>query len=379
MKKQVDENTYAFDYIIYYGLDRVPEQGEGISVVVLDSSWFHPDKHGIFGKMAPQVDGNGESAREYSHFNFHGIMVATLINGQPRPDIFFYGGTAPKALVHLIDIRDMHDYFDIPTLFSTAAQRGHIIVRSGNFQQKQGGKGWTEEDSERVYRILDAQDAILIITAGNDAYYQDGIGMTEETQWMHKLVKHPKLMSRVLVVANFEPLGEYEASVGMRMMRARELVGQYPGQPEDPVDMGIVEEMLVKVMSRPIARMFIRMKLKYIDNVRQLNDRLRSRPHFCKKGRIVSYTAGIMRNHCVFVAGCDIYTIGQFGEMRSNDGSSEAAPIMAGMFARFVQQRKTDENTYGDLLELFKTHYCEPLGEDQNIWGLGAPSTKFLN
>lgn len=352
----------VFDYISYYGLENVPEKGEGINVAVLDGSWLMPDPNNIFGKMAKQVDGKGEAAVKTT--GFHGIMVSTLINGQPNPAVQFYGGAAPSAVVHLIDISELYDEYDLSTCFEIAVRRAHLILRAGNFEHPK--HGWKQADTEKIYQILEKYDALLILTAGNAG---GEIGHTHESQWMNYLVEHEKIMQRVLIVANFRPLPPSEAAIGMKLMRARILVDTYPGQ--DKVDNAILENMLTTVMNRPLARATIR---KWnVTTVQQLNDKLQRLPYHCEKGKAESYTAGIMHKHCVFVTGCDIHTIGRFGQMESNTGSSESAPIMTGMLARFVQRHKTLQNTHADVLRLFKQHYCESLGNTA-IWGLGEPN-----
>jgi len=364
----VDDLNVSFDYIAYYGLDRVREDGTGINVSVLDSTWTKPDALGIFGKME-QLLGPASSSSL-----FHGIMCATLINGVRNDKVGFLGGTAPGAFVYLVDIQ----HAPVFEAIRVASEKSHILSRSGSLQEYTKDTytriAWTHVQAQRLFDILERNDSVLLLSPGNDAF--SVIGENPQTRYLEALLEHKALMRRVLMVANMRPLDPSMLATETALSRIRQLANQ------TTVDDALVEQQAV---AQGIARGRIRAVLRkareraaYLElpfDVDRLNAALKRASHYehyGSEGAIVSYSAGIMRDHCVFVAGCDIYAIGEYGLMESNDGASEATPIMAGIFARFVQRHRKPGQSHADVLELFKRHYCRPLGDPAH-WGLGGP------
>jgi hypothetical protein len=389
---KIDETNLRFDYITYYKLDQVKEQGNGVTVSVIDRGWGRPDKLNIFGQMK-EFTHQGELIDTKAEAGFHGIMSSTLVNGRRNESVGFLGGTAPESFVSLIRIDFTDTKEGIFIVLTTAAQKGRIVSRSGtlqSFKKQELGEElkleeWTVEYSHRLFNILEKYDSVLFISAGNDS--DSVIGSSKSTAWMNRLVENKNLMRRVLVVANFRPLKKNEILVDLRFSKVRQLINLYP----DPEAKQIDDEIVVRLardrdLTVPAVRVTLRearekyANLKIPFDIHALNAALNSATyykHYSEKGAIVSYEAGIMQNHCVFVTGCDIYAMGGYDKLESNDGSSESTPIMAGIFARFAERYKTQEMTYADLLDLFKTEYTETIG-DAALWGLGGPNIKKM-
>lgn len=385
---KIDDESLSFDYITYYKLDQVKEQGNGVTVSVIDRGWGRPDKLNIFGQMK-EFTHQGELTDTIAVTGFHGIMSATLVNGRRNESVGFLGGTAPESFVSLIRIDFTDTKEGIFIALATAAQKGRIVSRSGtlqSFKTRELGEElkleeWTAEHSQRLFNILEKYDSVLFISAGND--FDSVIGSSKSTEWMNRLVENKDLMRRVLVVANFRPLEKNKILLDLEFSKVRQLINLYP----DPEAKQIDDEIVIRLardrkLPVPIVRATLRKgrerytRLDIPFDIHALNAALNSATyykHYSEKGAIVSYEAGIMQKHCVFVTGCDIYAMGGYDKLESNDGSSESTPIMTGIFARFSERYKTPEMTYADLLDLFKREYTESIG-DAALWGLGEPN-----
>jgi hypothetical protein len=187
---------------------------------------------------------------------------------------------------------------------------------------------WTKTQVTSLWNILEENDAILIVSAGNRTPNYDGsvsrqfVGFTDETSvfntWM---ALDNRLMQRVLVVGNFRPLSRVRANKRKRL--------------SDP---------------------------DYVS--------------LSGLGEIVSYAAGVVKNHFVLVAGVDIYTYGENGDWESNDGSSEAAPITSSLLNLFQEYRQFE--TYKEMLYMFKNGgYTRTIG-DTYYFGLGVPDVQKM-
>lgn len=391
---RIDKDNVRFDYISYYNLNAVEKQGTNISVSVIDRPWGKPDELNIFGEMTELThDGKTIPDKSTALVEFHGIMSATLVNGRRNDAVGFLGGTAPKAFVYLIGVDFQDTKNGIFVTLSTAAKKSHIISRSGSLQsykkaelgEQQKREEWTAEQSQKLLDILEQNDSILLISAGNDP--NSIIGNTPESEWMNELVANKRLMRRLLVVGNFRPLAPDKISLDGTFSKIRRLINKYPDPNAKEIDDEIVVRLAkendiliphIRATLRKARARYANFEIPFdIHALNQALDKVTEYKHYSNEGAIVSYEAGIMQNHCVFVAGCDIYAMGGYNKLASNDGSSESTPIMAGIFARFIEQHKTPNQSYADMLDMFKKDYTKPMG-DAALWGLGGPDIKKM-
>lgn len=393
---RIDDNNVRFDYVLYYKLDIIKQQGQNISISVIDKPWGKPDKFDIFGPMKELAhDGQTLPLQDVKSLDFHGIMCSTLINGRRNDNVNFLGGSAPKSFVYLISSESQITKEDTFIMLSTAAKRSHIISRSGLLQlnqkreigEEQKQEDWTTNDSLTLLNILEKYDSVLIISAGNDP--KSIIGNTVESQWMNQLVLNKSLMRRVLVVANFRPLHPNIIERDVNYAKMRKLINKYPNSNANEIDDAIMIQMAkdndinpihMRATLRKTREKYTSLNIPFdVHALNQMLDNVTQYRHYSNYGAVVSYEAGIMQNHCVFVAGCDIYAPGRLNKLESNDGSSESTPIMAGIFARFIEKHRKgmQDQTYADILDIFKKEYTKPVG-DAAVWGLGVPNIEKM-
>lgn len=350
-----------FNYIKYYKIDIIRKElvqyGESIEVSVFESFKLTGNFDDIHGDIT-QIE-----YTPWERSNFHSDMVCSLVNGQPKGS--FLGGVIPKASVNLI-VSDSKDV-DLVDVFKECASRSQFINKSGSlvsyepisFDKPAHYTTWTQNDIDRLWGVLEMYDSILILTAGND--YRDKFGYTAGTEYFSEFMKHPYIMQRIIIVGNYKPL-DHPQSIDIY---------------NDVSKIDDIEQITLENGSEYFKKKVVWNVFKRIYNI-DSTERLRiivayvKKQHLGTTGEIVSYSAGIARDHFVLVMGTDIYAPHNFGKMKVDKGSSQAAPILTSILALWHNYMRFDSTK--TMLRRFKQEYCTSIGNDPEIFGLGEPN-----
>jgi subtilisin family serine protease len=295
-----------FDYIRYYRLQFI-DRSAAIHISVIESQPLCSHNDPLIAKIRGNVI--DETNRSHIPGAFHAEMVCSLINGQPTGN--FLGGILPNAIVHFFalppNIGDVESQLEdqIVAIIEKAVRKSRFINRSGSLS--------------RFYPTEFTNNGRDVVPQHYHRWSQNGLDRIAQT------------------------LDDFEAFLILTPGNEGTYPIGSPGPTQYLTDFASHKQLMRRVI--------------IIGNLQPT----------VKSGSIVSYTAGVMRDHFVLVAGTDIYTIGKNCQLETNTGSSEAAPIFTGIFALFVSALRTTTNA----LELFKREYTIPIG-DAAFYGLGV-------